>query len=111
MWPSGRLDVRRFGVGYWIGAIGSTVIGLVLSLMDMGIRIDPEIGSLIEFVTLPIQVTMFFAVIPSCKHIRKGFRTHDINALIGGVLGVLLCVWPFVLIAIVYMQLQGFLFY
>lgn len=99
-WTGLRFDVTRFGAGYWIGAICSTLIGVAFSLLS---QTSHGLGETILFTFVGgagygILLTMLIGAILAGLQIPRAIHACDRNALIGGLLGFLLCTWPYLLL-------------
>ena len=102
------MNIFRFGAGYWIGAICSTLIGLATlffgeGMEDMAVEGGQSLAMLFQALTIlqwVLLLLMLVGALLSARHFREGRRSHDRNAVIGGILGLLLCGWPCVLILV-----------
>jgi len=100
------LDVLRFGCGYWIGAVCTTVVGL---FADQIITLsDATWGMLYGIAVTAFLLVMFIGTVMAGVEFAQGTRSGNRTAVTGGVFGFILCVWPFIIGPILIVQvLQG----
>jgi len=80
-----KLDINRFGAGYWLGALASTLIYIPSALPH------PEDGAWFGFFGVLIAVA---GVNRSVTTLILGVQQKDISRVVGGIVGCSLSVWP-----------------